>query len=105
MKSNKGETNFWMIGFFTLLIGVVFYIGKNYSNFFPKTSQSAPTITIVQPTSAPSLLPTETVIPSPTIPQKSDLEGIKEAFTKKYSKSIDQVEVSISKNNGTQATG
>lgn len=105
MKSHKGQTNFWMIGFFILLVGAAFYIGKNYSDFFPKTSQPVPTIVIGQPTSVPSLLPTETVIPSPTIPKKSDLEGIKEAFAKKYNKQVDQVEVTISKNDGTHASG
>lgn len=105
MELHKGQTSFWMLAFFMLLIGVVFYIGKNYSDFFPKTSQPTPTVNIQGPTIAVSPSSIATVIPSPTTPQKSDLDGIKEAFAKKYNKSIDQVEVSISKRDDTHAWG
>ncbi len=105
MKSYKGQTNFWMIGFFILLIGAAFFIGKNYQVFFPKTSQPTATTAIGQSTSTPYLIPSETVILSPTVFQKSDLDGIKEAFAKKYNKQIDQVEVTVSKNDGIHASG
>lgn len=94
-----------MLAFFVLLIGTAFYIGRNYPSFFPKTLRPSPTTVIQEPTTAVSPSPIVTIIPSPTIPQKSDLEEIKEAFAKKYNKPVNQVEVSISKNNGTQATG
>lgn len=104
MELHKGQTSFWMLAFFMLLIGVVFYIGKNYSDFFPKTSQPMPTTIVQQPTIVPtsSLL---TTVPSPTIPQKSDIEGIEEAFAKKYNKTVDQAEISISKKDDTHAWG
>jgi hypothetical protein len=105
MDLNKGQTNFWMIAFFILLIGAAFLLGGYYPNFFSKTSRPTPAVIVQEPTTTPTLLPTETTVPSPSIAQKSDVEGIKEAFAKKYNKPVDQVEVSISKNNGTQATG
>lgn len=105
MKLSKGETNFWMIGFFIVLIAAAFYIGKNYLNFFPKTSQPEPTVNVQEPTVEVSPSPIITVILLPTIPQKSDLDGIKEAFAKKYNKTIDQVDVLISKKDDTHASG
>lgn len=43
--------------------------------------------------------------PTPVKETKSDLEQIKEAFAKKYSKPIDEVNVTINKNTGTHTSG
>ncbi len=57
-------------------------------------------------TATPELAAEPTSITStPTGKQKSDREKIKEAFAEKYSKPLDEVEVTISKNTGTHASG
>lgn len=56
---------------------------------------------VVAPTPAPTPMPS----PTPKEETKSDLEQIKEAFAKKYSKPINEVSVTINKNTGTHASG
>jgi len=65
-----------------------------------------PTALIGKPTPVPTIESIAT--PMPTIPPtetKSDLEKIKELFAQKYSKPIEDVKATISKNDGTYANG
>lgn len=69
--------------------------------------ESSPTPT---PVSSPTETPTPTLLPttSPTEPVeegKSDLEQIREAFAERYSRSVDEVTVTIDENTGTHANG
>jgi len=62
------------------------------------------------PTPVPTLGPTVIPTSAPTVPpkgkeEKSTLEQIREAFAQKYSKPISDVEVTVSKDTGTHASG
>lgn len=116
------EGNFYRIGFFVLFSLFMLLVGGTLTWYFLgvrsarnieslKDAQS-PTVTINQVVSViPS--PTTPVIPTeeekatiaPTIPQKSDLEQIREAMAAKYNKPVNQTTVTISKNTGTHASG
>jgi hypothetical protein len=109
--TEKGETNFWTIAFIIVFGFLAFLLGTYYPNFLKEPSptispaQPSPT-TIVQPTiSTEPIQAVNTTIPSPTTPQKSDLELIKEAFSQKYNRPVSEVNVTVSKNNGTHAQG
>jgi len=64
--------------------------------------------TVATPT--PTISPEETSAPEPTVPAEeeetqSDLEQIRILFSEKYDKPLNEVEVNISENTGTYATG
>lgn len=111
--TEKGETNFWMIAFVVVFGFLAFLLGTYFPNFLKEQpsvltiSPTRPPPTVVsQPiTSTGSIQPTNTIVPSPTIPQKSDLELIKEAFAQKYNRPTSEINVTVSKNNGTHAQG
>lgn len=111
--TEKGQTSFWMIAFVIVFGFLAFLLGTYFPNFL-KEQQPASTISPTQPSPAAisqsvtpteSIQPANTIIPSPTIPQKSDLELIKEAFAQKYNRPASEVNVTVSKNNGTHAQG
>jgi len=107
----KGETNFWTIAFIVVFGFLAFLLGTYYPNFLkqsPQTispTQPSPTVTSQSTTPTEITQPTNTTVPLPTTPQKSDLELIKEAFAQKYNKLTSEVNVTVSKNNGTHAQG
>lgn len=57
------------------------------------------------PAPTPTPISSPVVTPTPAEETKSSPEQIKEAFAKKYNKSLDEVNITISKNTGTHATG
>ena len=118
------ESKFYKIGFFILFAlfmsalggGITWYflVAKEKPADHTNPSQITPTVTISQITNVPSptfppSVPTEeepVVIPTNTpIPQKSDLEQIREAMAAKHNKPVSQTIVTISKNTGTYASG
>lgn len=64
----------------------------------PETSEITPTPTPQEPEKSPFEEPKEPET-------KSDLDQIREAFAEKYSKPIEDVDVNISENTGTHASG
>jgi len=119
------ENKFYKIGFFILFGLFMCFLGGGITWYFlvvkakpadhVDSSQITPppTVTISQITNVPSStlppsVPTEepVVIPTNTVvPQKSDLEQIREAMAAKHNKPIGQTTVTISKNTGTYASG
>jgi len=102
----KGQTNLWMILSFVLVGFLFFILGTYFPNFLKEKKDSilVPSQAVVSPT---TMLIEESPAPTATqtIPQKSDLEQITEAFAKKYNKQTSEVEVTVSKNDGTHASG
>lgn len=89
------KTSVFLIG---IILAVLVFVGGLF--WWTEKSKTPP----VGPTPTPTvaLKPTPTPTPKET---KSALEQIKEAFAKKYSKPLAEVEVTISKNTGTHASG
>lgn len=87
------------------VFGYWFYQEKMVNKSTTSPSPISSIIPQVEPTSVPSVEPGPLVSLAPSPKTKSDLEQIKEAFAKKYSKSITEVKVTISKNIGTYANG
>lgn len=85
------------IGFF-LLAGIAIFVGGWYSKEYFSKQATPP-----QPTPTPIRFPT--VIPSPTPPQTTDEESIKQAMAQKHSKAVSAVVIRISQNTGTHAQG
>lgn len=73
-----------------------------YQDKFGNKLLNTPTPTIIPTTTVETQTPT--AIP-PTQSQVSDLDLIKKAFAQKYNKTVDQVEVNISKKDETHAWG
>ncbi len=107
----KGETSFWMIAFVVVFGFLAFLLGTYFPNFLKESSltisptQPLPTAVGQLTTPTEQTQPVNTTAPLPTVPQKSDLELIKEAFAQKYNRPTSEVNVTVSKNNGTQAQG
>lgn len=100
----KGETNFWMIGFVLIFGFFAFLLGTYFPNFLKGTTVPIATIS---PSVAPTgitIAPTDSTIPS-VAPSLSDYELIKAAMAAKYSKPVSEVELTVSKNTGTHAQG
>jgi hypothetical protein len=111
--TEKGQTSFWIVAFVVIFGFSAFLLGTYFPNFL-KEQQPALTISPSQPppvvisqpvTPTESIQLTNTIIPLPTIPQKSDLELIKEAFAQKYNRPVSEINVTVSKNDGTHAHG
>lgn len=82
---------------------VLWFLIKSGKPLMGTTPSMAPVLT---PTVEPTLVPTsEPTVPAEEPEEKSALEQIKEAFAEKYHKPIQDVEVNISKNTGTHASG
>jgi len=88
------KTSVFLIG---IILAVLVFVGGLF--WWTNKSKTSPVAT---PTPTVALRPTPTPTPKET---KSALEQIKEAFAKKYSKPITEVNVTISKNTGTHASG
>ncbi len=107
----KGEANLWTIAFILVFGFLAFLLGTYFPNFLKESSpaisptQPSPTVVSQPTTPTGSVQPTNTTAPLPTVSQKSDSEMIKEAFAQKYNRPTSEVNVTVSKNNGTHAQG
>lgn len=108
-------SNFFKIGFFILtalfllMIGAVvawLYLDSQNKEIEPEIKPS-PSKAIISPAEVKTPTTTNTPFPSPTpsIAVKSDLEQIQTAMAIKYNKNVEDVNISISENNGTHASG
>lgn len=107
----KGTINIWMIITFVLIGLFLFIVGTYFPNLLKikQTSAPSPTLSATKQTEtvSPIIILTETpsLIPTATIPQKSDVELLREAFSKKYNKLVGDVTITISKQSGNHVSG
>lgn len=93
------------------IVGVIgiaaFRLGQSQSETIPPAGRLTITPSLTQQISpSPTLTPTDTLQPT-TSPTKteSDADKIRKTLANKYGKTIEETEISVSKNTGTHASG